>query len=379
VVAHWAQRELTDTDVYLATVVPLGTDPTVQSALENAITDAVMTKIDVPSLVQGASTALEEQGLERAAQALTLLEGSITGGIEGFVRDTTAKVVESDAFETVWREANRVAHEQMVAVMQGEEGNVLQLSDEGALTVDLSGIIEEVKAALVESGLTVASKIPEVDASFTIVQSAELVRLQDAYDAVVMLGTWLPWLSIGLIAAGVLTAMRRARALMVAGLALAGSMVVLGIGLAIVRSLYLNALSGQVERLDAAEVIFDQLVTFIRSSLRTVGVAGLVIALVAYLAGGSDSARAVRGGLGRAFAAVRGWGEGRGVSTGRFGSWLFRHRRVLHVTIAAGATLVVLLAASLTPAVIVTVALVAGLLIGLVELLGRPPAVADPT
>jgi len=192
VVAHWAQRELTDTDVYLATVVPLGTDPTVQSALEGSITDAVMAKIDVPSLVEGAGTALEEQGLERAAEALTLLEGSITGGIEGFVRDTTAKVVESDAFETLWREANRTAHEQMVAVMQGEEGNILQLSDEGALTVELSGIIEEVKAALVDAGLAVASKIPEVDASFTIVQNSELVRLQNAYNAVVLLGTWLP-------------------------------------------------------------------------------------------------------------------------------------------------------------------------------------------
>jgi len=99
-------------------------------------------------------------------------------------------------------------------------------------------------------------------------------------------------LSIGLIAAGVLTAVRRSRTLMVAGLALAGSMVVLGLGLTIVRSLYLNALTGQVERLDAAEVVFDQLVSFIRSSLRTVGVAGLVVALVAFLAGGSDSARA---------------------------------------------------------------------------------------
>jgi len=49
------------------------------------------------------------------------------------------------------------------------------------------------------------------------------------------------------------------------------------------------------------------------------------------------------------------------------------------VTIAAGAALAVLLAASLTPAFIVTVALIAGVLVGLVELLGRPPAVTDPT
>ncbi len=318
VLAHWAQRELTDTDRYLATIGPLASDPVIQSAIVGRATDAVMEQIDVPSVVDTVAGALDDQGLTRVSDALGLLEGSITGGVENFVRSTTTKVVESDAFETLWIEANRTAHEQLVAVMQGDEGNVLQLSDSGALTVELSGVIEEVKAQLVDAGFGIAAKIPEVNASFTIVQNTELVRLQNAYNAVVMLGTWLPWLSLGLIAAGVLTAVRRSRALVAGGLALALAMVVLGLGLTIGRSVYLNALAGKVERLDAAEVVFDQLVEFIRLSLRTVGVLGLVVALAGFLGGGSDSALAMRSGISRGFAAVRGWGENRGVSTGPF-------------------------------------------------------------
>jgi hypothetical protein len=374
VVAHWAQRELTDTDRYLATIGPLAQDPVVQSAIEGRVTDAIMARLDVPSLVGTVSSNLDERGLERASQALTLLEGSVTSGVENFVGDVTERVVESDAFQSVWLEANRTAHEQLVAVLQGRPGNVLQLSDEGALTVQLSGIIDRVKAELVDAGFGIAANIPEVNATFTIVQTTELVRLQNAYNAVVMLGTWLPWLSLGLIAAGVLTAVRRWRALMVAGLALAAAMVVLGLGLSIGRSMYLNALAGQVVRLDAAEVIFDQVVAFIRLSLRTVGVAALVVALVAFLAGGSESARAVRGGVGRAFGSARSWAENRGVSTGPVGAWLYTYRRVLRVVIVAGAAVVVLVAATPTPGLIVTVAVVAGLLVGLLELLARPPA-----
>lgn len=374
VIAHWAQRELTDTDRYLATVGPLASDPVIQSAIIGRATDAVMEQIDVPSVVDTVSGALEDQGLTRVSDALGLLEGSITGGVENFVRSTTAKVVESDAFETLWIEANRTGHEQLVAVMQGDESNVLQLSDEGTLTIQLSGVIEEVKAQLVEAGFGIAEKIPEVDASFTIVQSTELVRLQNAYNAVVMLGTWLPWLSIGLLAAGVLTAVHRSRALVTAGLALAGSMLVLGVGLTIGRSLYLNALAGKVERLDAAEVVFDQMVEFIRLSLRTVGVLGLAVAIAGFLGGGSESARGMRAGIAKGFAAARGWGENRGVSTGPVGAWLFRYRAVLRVAIIVLAAAVILLAATPTPALIVVVALVAGLLIAVLELLARPPA-----
>lgn len=376
VVAHWAERELTDTERYLETIGPIASDPTVQSALANRVTDVVMEQIDVPGIVQDVSGSLQDQGLPRVADALGLLEGPLTGGVESFVDRAATGVVHSDAFQTVWIEANRAAHEQLVALMQGDPGSILQITDDGALSLQLSGVIDRVKTELVDAGLGVAANIPEVNATFTLVQSSELVRLRNAYGLVVTLGTWLPWLSLGLIAAGVLTATRRWRALVVAGLALTGSMVVLALGLAIARSLYLDALTGTVQRLDAAQVIFDQIVSFIRLSARTVGVLGLVVALAAFLLGGSDSARALRAGAGRGLAAARGWGERRGVSTGPVGAWLYRYRRLLRIIVIALAAVVVVLAGTPTPALVVWASVVAALLIGVVELLASPPGPA---
>lgn len=377
-VSAWAQRELTDTDRYVATVGPLAADPVVQSAVAGRLTEVVMSRVDVGALVDDLVGGLEERDVPpRATQALAALEAPLTSGVESLVHETATRLVESDEFEGAWLQANRVAHQQLLSVMRGEDGDILQV-DDGRLSIQLSGLIDLLKERLVDRGLGVAARIPSVDATFTIAQSAELVMLQNRYAQIVTLTTWLPWVALGLLAAGVLVANRRSRALVVAGLALTGAMVALGVGLAVARGLYLTALSGQVLRLDAAQVVFDQAVGFLRLTLRTVGVLGLVVALAAYLGGSSASARSLRAGLGRAGAAARGWGEGRGVSSGPVGDWLGRHKAFVRVVVIGVAALVLLLSGSLTPGLVVGVALVAGLVLVVIEVLARPPGPVAP-
>lgn len=378
IVAHWAQRELTDTDRYLATIGPLAGDPVIQSAIANRLTDEVMNAVDVGALFGSAVTALGDQGLPpRLTTALGALEQPVVNGVTSFVHDAATRVVESDAFASAWLEANRIAHTQLVALMQGDEGNVLQIGDDGQLVIQLSGLIETLKGELVEAGFGLAANIPQIDATFTLVETTQLVRVQNAYQQVVLLGTWLPWLSLGLLAAGVLVAARRTRALVIAGLALATGALLIGAGLYFGRILYLDALSAQIARLDAAEVVFDQVVAFIRLSVRTVGVLGLLVALAGYLGGGSDSARGLRTGVAAGFGRVRGWGDRRGVSTGPVGAWLYRHRGVVRAALIALAALVLLLAATPTPGLVITVGAVTLVLIAILELAARPPALTS--
>ncbi|MCK9794860.1 hypothetical protein M1843_14000 [Isoptericola sp. 4D.3] len=378
VIAAWAERTLTDTDRYVATIGPLAADPTVQAAVAGRLTTVVMDQIDVDAVLGTVVDGLEERGVgPRATEALTQLEGPLTSGVESFVRRAADNVVTSDAFTDAWVQANRVAHQQLVATMEGEGGELLQIGEDGQLTIQLSGMIALLKERLVERGLGVAARIPEVNATFTLMETSQLVQVQNRYAQVVALGTWLPWIALGLLAAGVLVARHKLRTLVVAGLALAAGMVVLAIGLAIARGLYLNALSDVVLRLDAAEILFDQTLSFLRVTLRTVGVLGLVVALVAYLAGGSASARALRAGTVRGFARLREYGEGRGVSTGPVGEWLGRYRTAARVAVIGVAALVLLLAKSPSPGLVVGTAVVAGLVIAVLELVARPPRPED--
>ncbi|SMF21209.1 hypothetical protein L603_000400000370 [Cellulosimicrobium cellulans J34] len=374
-VSAWAQRELTDTERWVATVGPLAADPVVQSAVAGRLTEVVMSRVDVGALVDDLVAGLEERDVPpRATRAVAALEAPLTSGVESLVHETATRLVESDAFEGAWLQANRVAHQQLVAVMRGEDGDVLQVGDDGTLSIQLSGLIDLLKERLVERGLDVAARIPSVDATFTVAQSAQLVVLQNRYAQVVTLTAWLPWLALALLAAGVLVANERSRALVVAGLALTAAMLALGIGLAVARGLYLGALSDRVLRLDAAEVVFDQAVGYLRLTLRTVGVLGLVVALAAYLGGRSESARSLRAGLSGLGARGRRWAEGRGVTSGPVGDWLGRHKTFVRVVVVAVAALVVLLAGTPTPGLVVGTALVAGLVLVVVELVARPSA-----
>ncbi|MGW8568501.1 hypothetical protein [Isoptericola sp. NPDC055881] len=378
VIAAWGERTLTDTDRYVATVGPLASDPTIQSAVAGRLTDVVMEQIDVDAILGTVVDGLEQQGVgPRATDALGQLGGPLTSGVESFVRRAADNVVSSSAFEDAWVQANRVAHEQLVATMQGQGGELLQIGQDGQLTIQLSGMIDLLKQRLVDRGLGIAARIPEVNATFTVMQTSQLVQVQNRYAQLVALGTWLPWISLGLLAAGVLVARHKARTLVVAGLALAAGMVLLAVGLAIARGIYLDALQDVVLRLDAAEVLFDQVVSFLRVTLRTVGVLGLVVALVAYLGGGSASARSLRAGAGRGFSRLRDYGEGRGVTTGPVGNWLGRYRTLVRVAIIAVAALVLLLAGSPTPGLVIGTALVAGVLIAVLEVVARPPRPDD--
>ncbi|WP_051432827.1 hypothetical protein, partial [Promicromonospora kroppenstedtii] len=312
VVAAWAERTLTDTDRYVATVAPLAREPVVQQAVAGRLTTAVMDKIDVGAVLKDVQDGLDERGIApRAAQAITALEGPLTSGVESFVRNAADRVVESDQFESAWTQANRVAHEQLVDVMRGTGGDIAQISQNGELTIQLGGLVDILKQRLVDRGLTLAGNLPTINATFTVMQSSQLVEIQNRYAQVVALGTWLPWIVLVLLGAGVVAAVHHLRSLVVAGLALAGAMLLLAIGLAIARGLYLDALSGKVLRLDAAETVFDQLVSFLRITLRTVGVLGIVVALAAYLGGSSASARGLRAGIGKGMSRSRAWAEGR--------------------------------------------------------------------
>jgi hypothetical protein len=156
-------------------------------------------------------------------------------------------------------------------------------------------------------------------------------------------------------------------------------MALLGAGLAVARVLYLNKVPASVLPADAAAAVFDTVVRFIKQGLRVVLVLGLVVALAGFCTGPSVTAvrmrRVIRSGLG----AIRGTGERAGLSTGPVGSWIYRHRTPLRVAAVAIAALVFVFWTLPTPLVVLGIAIALAAALGLIELIGRPPASASAT
>jgi hypothetical protein len=374
VVAIWTRNQVTNTDRYVATVTPLADDPAIQNAIADQITAQVFNYIDVQGLTNQAVDALAERGLTPTlATQLRALAVPIANGVLSFTRDQVGKVVESDAFADAWVQANRVAHEQLVAALTGEGGGSVTVEND-TVSLNLAVFIETVKQRLVDSGFSVAARIPTVDASFVLFQSKDITRVRSGFNLLNTLGVWLPVIVIVLLVLGVYVAKDHRRALVGAALGVAVSMVVLALALTVFRSIYLDAVPAGVLPHDAAAVLYDTIVRFLRLGLRTVLVLALVVAGGAFLSGQSVTAVRTRQGLSHAIGWLAGGAERAGFSTGPVGSWVYANKKALRIGAVALAALALVFWGRPTGKVVLGLTLALLVVLALIEFLGRRPA-----
>ena len=375
VVARWAHWEIGDTDRYVATVTPLASDPDVQNAIADRVTTEIFNYVDVPALTNQIVDALDSRGLPpRVAAGLQALAVPLTTAIQNFVHDKVLAFVQSSAFQDAWIEANRVAHSQLVVALTGQSNGAVEVNG-GTVSINLAALIETVKTQLVDQGFTVASKIPTVNASFVLLESADLTKAQTAFHLLDTAATVLPIITLVLFAILVAVSRSKRRGLIAGGLAVAAGMMLLGLIIAIIRPLYLSAIPTDQIPQAAAAAIYDTLMGFIRMNVRGILLIALVVAFAGWVSGSGAAASSLRRGTSSMVVNLRDR-RGRGFGTGAFGAALWTYRTGWRIGIAALAVVVLLFMSPITgPDVVWT--LVIALVVWLVlELLSGPP-VAD--
>ena len=371
-VAVWARNQVTNTDRYLATVSPLASDPAIQNAIADQITAQVFTYIDVQGLTSQAVDALADRGLPpQLAVQLRALSTPIANGVQSFTRTQVAKVVESPAFADAWVQANRLAHAELVKALTGEGGGEITVEGD-TVSINLAAFIQTVKQQLVAAGFTLAERIPQVNASFVLFQSRDIARAQRGFNLLTTLGNWLPFVALFLLGLGVYVARDHRRALIGAGLGVAAAMLLLALALAVFRSIYLDAVPADVLPHDAAAVLYDTILRFLRAGLRTVFVLGLVVAAGAFLTGQSVTATRTRNGVAGAIGWLRRGAEGAGLRTGPVGTWVHANRRALRIVAVALAGLALVFWDRPTGKVVIGLALALLIALAAIEFLARP-------
>ena len=369
----WARGEITDTDRYVDTVAPLADDPAVQQAVATNMTNRVFEYIDVQGLTSQAFAALAQQGALPPALAAQLqaLAVPLSNGVRSFAEDQVLNLVQSDVFADAWEEANRAAHEQIVAALTGESSAVTIEND--AVTVNLAPFLAEVKERLVARGFGLAERIPAVNAEFVVFRSSDLTTVQNGYRLVDALGMWLPFICVALAALGIFVARNHRLAFLGAGLGLAAAMVVTGIALALARRAYLDGVPPDVLPAEAATAIFDTLVRFLRDSLRAAFLIGLLTALVAFLSGPSVTAVTFRRWATAGLAYAKGGIEALGLDLTRPTGWVAPQARVLRAAVFVVGFVVLLVERYRTPDLVLWVE--AGVLLGItvVQFLATEP------
>ncbi|WP_409047578.1 hypothetical protein AB2L57_16285 [Microbacterium sp. HA-8] len=373
VVAVWANVQLTDTDRFVAAYGPLADDPAVQAVVADQVLTAIEGQLDVGALTSDVIDGVIDLGTGPAAtRALELLKGPAAQGVQSLIDRTVEGFVASDAFSNVWATALRVSHTQLTGALAGEEGMALDLADDGTIGIQLAPIIDAVKDALVAQGIGLAASIPTIDRTIAIAQSDALPSVQLGYGLTLAAGLWLPWIAIGLLAAGVLVARRRSVALVAASVTLALSMVIVVAGFAIGRIVFIATVTPDPLPARAAEVLFATFTGAMRDTAVAVLVLAIVVALVGWFTGPFRVPRRLRGLVHSGAGSLRDVLERRGLSTGRVGVWLYRQRVLMRAAVAVIAAAVVLFVRPLTPGLVIWTLVIAALVVLVLEVIERP-------
>jgi hypothetical protein len=342
--SFWARTTVTDTDSYVAVVGPLASDPQVQAAVEAQLTDRVMTELAKLDIMGSLTTALEQRGVSPAlAQALALLQSPVQDRTEALVSRIVDRTVTSDAFANVWVSANRVAHTQLIRVLEGDT-SVLTQQNSGQLVVDLTALSGAVRTALQDAGVPGASRIPDVGGAIVVGDGQRLSQAKTAYQLI----KGLPWVllvvAVGLLVGGVLLARRRWRATM---LTLGGVLVAALLTLVAVRLGGDYAISGlKPGNRGAAGSVVTAVTDRLRDILRIIGWLALAAIVVTAVTGSGPRATALRRSVGGT--ASHAWGA----------AVAWRHTALVAGAVALVA-IVVLLAVDLPIAVAIALVVIA--------------------
>lgn len=161
----WVERQALDTDDWVDTSDQLIADETIRTAVGDFLVDQLYENVDI------------ERELEDILPGETKgLAGPVSGGLRQFAGEGADQVLRTSTAQSLWQDANRSAHEQLVAVLEDEEGAVTTEGEE--VNLDLGQLVVNL-AEEVGIGTQVEERLPEETGEVTILRSDELQTAQD--------------------------------------------------------------------------------------------------------------------------------------------------------------------------------------------------------
>jgi hypothetical protein len=276
--AIWVKRQALETDTWVETSSELLENDDIEVALANFIVTELYANVDVEARVA--------QILPPELQGLA---GPAAGALRELALRTAEEALSRPAVQSLWEEANRAAHEKLLAVI--DDGDAAQ---DGTVTLDLGTIVGSIGEE-VGVGANLADKLPADAAQLEILKADQLEAAQTGVRVLKTLVWLLAAIAIVLFALAIYLARgRRRETVRVTGIALVvvGALVLLG------HKLAGNAVVDSLTTTAAAEPAADATWTIGTSQLVAIGQAalvyGVVLILGAWFAGPTSWATSAR-------------------------------------------------------------------------------------
>jgi hypothetical protein len=287
VFAIWTERQALNTDDWVSTSDRLIQNPTIRAAVGDYLVDQLYENVDVEAELKDILPGDTKD-----------LAGPAAGGLRQVAGDGAEKVLESSTAQSLWEDANRSAHEQLISVLE-DKGDAVSTS-EGNVSLNLGSLLTNL-ASQVGIGQNLAEKLPPDAGQIQILRSDELKTAQNIAIAIKGLALVLSILTF-LVFAGAIYLTREGRwvTVLYSGIGLVAA----GFAVIVAREIAGGIVVDQLVVTDsvkpAGEAAWSIATSLMISIATTVIVVGILFAIAGWLASPTGSARATR----RAFAPV---------------------------------------------------------------------------
>ena len=262
----WTRTQALDTDQWVETSGDLLNEPEIQEALAIFLADELYSAVDVTGELE---SLLPDD--------LSGLAGPLAGALRGPTTDGIEKIIASSAFQTVWQEANRTAHEAAIRILRDESTLDSVSTSDGAIVLNLSTAVRNLGEAvgIPESAL---DQLPDDVGQIIILQSDELASAQNAVKVLDFTSWFLYLVVVAMYVGAVYLAVgRRRRMLQSVGVALiVGGAILLLIRQVGIRT-SVNAFVQDATNKPLAELVGSVLTELLRQMAWTGVVYGLLI------------------------------------------------------------------------------------------------------
>jgi len=281
VFAIWVERQALNTDDWVQTSDKLIQDRTIRAALSDYLVDQLYANVD-----------LEKEFEEKLPGETKEFAGPLSGVVRSVAPNGVEKVLETSTAQSLWEDANRSAHEQLVEVLEDKKEAVS--TEEGEVKLQLGSLVTNL-ADQVGVGASLAEKLPPDAAEVTILRSDQLKTAQNiavALKGLAIVLSLLTFVAFGL--AIYLSGEERWVTVLFCGIGLVAAGFAVIVAREVAGGIVVGQLVDQESIKPAADRAWSISTSLMTSIATTVIVIGVLFGIAGWLASPSGSARSTR-------------------------------------------------------------------------------------
>jgi hypothetical protein len=277
----WVDRQALDTNEWVSTSGKLLEDKAISDAVATYAVDQLYANVDVTAVIK-----------QRLPPDLQPFSAPASAGIRQFATQAAQQAIDSPRVQQAWRDANRIAHRQLVSILKGN--NEAVSSQNGKVVLNLRPLVLQL-ADRIGLKKQLNQRLPPDVGQLEVADSKDL----DTARTVVKIIVGLAWLftfgSVALFGLAAYLAKGR-RWIVVLGYGL--GLIAAGLAAIVVRSalkgLFVDSLSNTEAANVPAQHAWDIGTSLLQSIATTVVIYGVLFVIAAFLASPARSAIGIR-------------------------------------------------------------------------------------